>query len=366
MAFSRFISAAAGAALLTSAAPAVAQSSPRMLGQIIDEAVAHVPACAGLAIGATQGDVRAQRFFGDTGNSGPPRADTVFEIGSITKTLTATVLAFAEQQGTMHINDPLALYGPPGPRYRVPGFDGQPIRLAHLAEHTSALPRQVPYAVFPTMPEQLWLFVGSLQLQRPPGERYLYSNLGYALLARAMVRRFNKSEDQLYADIITGPLGLHDTGIELTPAQHARLAWGFRKKGQLAPEWGPGFPAMNGAGGVRSTLDDMMRYLDFELGRVDIPLRALLPALHQARHATPTGSVGLGWQMRDGPNGRVIFKDGAMPGFASFMAFAPPRGTGVVILSNDKSCAVAQIAREIMGGLNGEAMQELPPADTDG
>jgi CubicO group peptidase (beta-lactamase class C family) len=87
---------------------------------------------------------------------------------------------------------------------------------------------------------------------------------------------------------------------------------------------------MAGSGAMRSTLNDMMRYLDFELGRVDVPLRALLPVLHQPRHAAgPNGSVGLGWQMRDGPNGRIIFKHGAMPGYASYMAFAPSHGTGV-------------------------------------
>src|SRR6185503_11305288 len=274
-----FAAAAACAALLASAGSAGAQAGPPTLDPIIDAAVARVPACVGLAIGATHGNARAERFYGNTGNGGRPRPDTVFAIGSITKTLTATALAFEDQAGTMHINDALARYGPPGDRYRVPNFNGAPIRLVHLAEHTSGLPRAVPNPSAPMRFERLWLFLGNYRLTRPPGQQYAYSNLGYALLARAMVRRLGASEDQLYARIITGPLGLHDTAIDLTSAQHARLAQGFRANGRPAPELGPGFPAMNGAGAVRSTLNDMMRYLDFELGRVDVPLRSLLPAL---------------------------------------------------------------------------------------
>jgi len=362
MAYSRFSAVAVCAALLASVVNAGAESSPETLGQTIDQAVAHVPACVGLAIGATKANVSAQRFYGDAGNHGPPKADTIFGIGSITKTLTATLLAFEDQQGTMHLDDPLARYAPPG--FHVPDFNGQPILLVHLADHTSGLPRLVPNPSPPMPPERLWRFIGNYQLPQAPGEKYLYSNLGFALLARAMVRRSNASEDQLYARIITGPLGMNDTAIELTPAQRARLAQGFQPNRQTAPEFGPAFPAMNGAGGVRSTLKDMMRYLDFELGRVDVPLRSLLPVLHQPRQAiAPNVSVGLAWQMRDGPNGRVIFKDGAVPGYTSFMAFTPSHGTGVVILSNQEQCAVSKIASQIMGGLNGADGQDLPPSD---
>jgi CubicO group peptidase (beta-lactamase class C family) len=363
MAYLAILVGTACAALLTSAAGVAAQSNLQSLGRIIDQAVARVPACVGLAIGATQADMHVQRFYGDTGNHGRPKPDTEFGIGSITKTLTATLLAFEDQQGTMHFGDPLARYAPPG--FRVPNFNGQPIQLAHLAEHTSGLPRVVPNPPSPMPPERLWQFINNYQLAHAPGEQFLYSNLGSALLARAMVRRSNATEDQLYARIITGPLGMHDTAIELTPAQRARLAQGFRPNRQPAPEFGPGFPAMAGAGGVRSTLIDMMRYLDFQLGRVDVPLRSLLPHLHEPRHAAgPNGSVGLAWQMRDGPNGKVIYKGGAMPGYASFMVFAPSHGTGVVVLSNQAGCAVPKIASEIMGELNGANGQDLP-SDND-
>lgn len=372
MARQRILAATTRAALLlacsaggVAAAPA---ASPDGLGRIIDEVVVtHAPACAGLAIGVEQRNVRTQRFYGDTGNRGRPNADTEFEIGSITKTLTATLLAFEDRQGNVRIDDPLARFAPAG--MRVPNFNGQQILMLHLADHTSGLPRTVPGISPPLMPETMWRFVSSYQLQRPPGAQFLYSNLGFGLLARAIVRRENASEDQLYARIITQPLGMHDTAIKLSPVQHARLAQGYRPNGQPAPEGGPGFPAMAGAGAVRSTLNDMMRYLDFELGKINAPLSSLLPVLHQPRHAAgPNGGVGLGWQMHERPDGlKTIFKDGAMPGYSSFMVFTPSSGTGAVILSNQARCPVARIGAQIIGGLNGsgENPPELPPSDDE-
>ena len=100
-----------------------------------------------------------------------------------------------------------------------------------------------------------------------------------------------------------------------------------------------------------------------------MPLRSLLPLLHQPRHAAgPNGSVGLGWEMRERPNGRrMIFKDGAVPGYASYMVFTPSSGSGVVILSNQTGCPVTKDRRADHGqperiGMN---LPELPPSDVE-
>ena len=325
------------------------------LGRTIDGvAAAHASDCNGLAIGVEQGAARAERFYGDTGNRGLPNADTEFGIGSITKTLTATLLAYQDQQGGMHLNDPLNNYAPPG--LQVQSFNGQPIRLLHLADHTSGLPRMVRNFQPPLQPQAMWRFASQYRLQTAPGDKYLYSNLGYGLLARALVRRLNGSEDQLYARIITKALGMTDTAVNLNPAQHARLSLSYLKGGGLAPETGPGFPAMAGAGGAHSTLRDMMRYLDFHLGRMQVPLASLLPVMFEPRHASeaPNTSVGLGWEMRNRRDGtKVINKGGSVTGFRSFIVFAPSIQTGAVVLSNKASCRPAKIGTELMIAMNG-------------
>jgi hypothetical protein len=153
------------------------------LGGLVDGAVANAPGCMGLAIGVEHEAARAERFYGDTGNHGRPNADTEFGIGSITKTFTATLLAHEDERGEIRVNEPLARYAPPG--VQVPSFNGRPILMIHLADHTSGLPRRVPNIGPPLMPEAMWRFASSYRLPYAPGERYLYSNLGYGLLARA-------------------------------------------------------------------------------------------------------------------------------------------------------------------------------------
>ena len=352
---------------LTEIVEARPEARPENLGGLIDDAVARVPACVGLAVGVERGDERAQRFYGRAGDHGAPDASTEFEIGSITKTLTATLLAFEDAQGRMHIGDPLAGYAPPG--MQVPAFDGQPILLLHLADHTSGLPRAMPIARPPLMPEAMWRFLGSYRLARPPGAQFLSRISGSACSpapssvakARAKISSTRKSSRSRSA--------LRDTAITLTSAQHARLARGYGTDRQPALEDGPGFPAMAGAGAVRSTLNDMMRYLDFELGKTNLPLSSLLPVLHQPRHAAGgNGMVGLGWEMQERANGvKIIYKDGAMLGYSSFMVFSPSLGAGAVVLSNQARCPVTQIGRQIMGGMNEDDGEpaDLRPSDEE-
>lgn len=342
-------------------------ASDQRLSRVVDDAVARSPSCVGLAIGIRQGDLRFDRFFGDSGSGQPPNANSEFEIGSITKTFTATLLAYEDRQGRAYINDPLSRFAPPG--MAPPTFNGEPIRMIHLADHTSGLPRRVPINRPPLMPEMMWRYVSSYHLEHAPGTNYLYSNLGYGLLARAIVRLEHANEEQLYARIITQPLGMRDTVVTLSQNQRARLAQGFGPKGRRAPEGVIGFPAVIGAGGLWSTLNDMMRYLDFQLGRVNVPLSALLPVLHQPyRSIQLRTSVGMGWHMHarnDGLN--TIYKDGAMPGYSSFMTMAPSLGVGVVVLSNQGRCQVTRIGAQILGGLAGSAAgtEETPPSEEE-
>src|SRR5262245_59428618 len=146
------------------AAPALAQAD---LGRIIDGVAAgNASGCNGLAIGVEQGAARAERFYGDTGNRGQPNADTEFGIGSISKIFTAMLLAYEDQRNDMHLNDPLNRYAPPG--LHVQDFNGQPIRLVHLADHTSGLPRMPGQFQPPLQPEAMWRFASQYRLQAAP------------------------------------------------------------------------------------------------------------------------------------------------------------------------------------------------------
>jgi CubicO group peptidase (beta-lactamase class C family) len=141
-----------GLSILLFGPTAHAQPMSDPLALAIDQAVAENSECAGLAIGVKKGRSVVTRFYGTTGNNGVPTADTEFEIGSITKTFTATLLAWADQQGRMRIDDPLAKFAPS----RIPSWQGQPIRLGQLADHTAGLPRQIRTTDRHFGPDEVW------------------------------------------------------------------------------------------------------------------------------------------------------------------------------------------------------------------
>jgi D-alanyl-D-alanine-carboxypeptidase/D-alanyl-D-alanine-endopeptidase len=158
-----------------------------------------------------------------------------------------------------------------------------------------------------------------------------------------------------------------DTAMQLTDAQHARLALGFTADRQRASEFTPGFPFVGGASALRSTLRDMMRYLAFELGEGRSPLDSLLPVLHQPRHPADQGNVGLGWNIRTLGNGiQVVWKDGLMPGYSSYINFAPSSRTGSVVLANQARCGVRPVAAELITRLNGLVPDPAEPVPSSG
>ncbi len=134
------------------------------------------------------------------------------------------------------------------------------------------------------------------------------------------------------------------------------------------PHDNPTWPAFNGAGALRSTMDDMMRYLAYNMGQMNTPLSSLLPDLQREWHAggMPGTHVGLAWQMftMRGTDHTVIWKNGAASGFFSFIGFVRETGTGVVVIANRK-LRVARIAVRILRMLNGANIIEPQPEEQE-
>jgi len=303
-----------------------------------------------------QGQVKVYYFVETSKGSGQkPNGSTIFMIGSISKTFTATLLALDVQQHSVELGDNLQKYVPTG--VTVPTFDGQPeqITLESLATHSSGLPRN------PVVPagsarnftsDQLFQGLNQTTLLSTPGSKFLYSNYGYSLLGQALARVGNKSWGELNYQEICSPLGMVDTkiGSQLSGDQLGRRAQGYGNDGAPAPYPMQAFPAGNPAGGLYSTLEDMVKYLSFSMGLTNSSLNTLRPMLFQPYHqAGPDGKVGLGWQINplSGTNNNIIWKSGSTGGFNSYIGFIPETGNGVVLLLNflspDKLKDLAQL-----------------------
>jgi len=271
----------------------------------------------------------------------PVGDDTVFEIGSITKVFTSLVLADMVLRGETTLDEPVRALLPVGAV--VPSRGGREITLRDLATHTSGLPRMPsnfapadpdnPYVDYG--PDQLLAFLAGHQLSRDIGERHEYSNLGAGLLGYALSLRAGRDYETLVRERITAPLGMHDTVITFTPSLRKRLAHGHDARMRPVANWDMG--ALAGAGALRSTARDMLKFLAAVLGLADAPICAAIRAqLAAPRLATesPNMTVGLGWHIKSDDHGTVVWHNGGTAGYRAFAGVDLARGAGVVVLTN--------------------------------
>jgi serine-type D-Ala-D-Ala carboxypeptidase/endopeptidase len=278
------------------------------------------------------------------GTGGPHLAqlngDTVFEIGSATKVFTAALLADMVARGEVGLEDSIRRFLPAD--VRPPTRGGAEIRLVDLATHTAGLPRmpanlapddaEQPYADYTTA--MMYQFLSSYGLPRDIGERYEYSNFGFGLLGDLLARRNGTAYGRLVTDRVLRPLRMTDTGIGLTPTLTRRAAIGHSRQGNAAPNWT--FAALAGCGALRSTANDLLKFVAANLAPPSDALRRALLSMHAPRHAlsTPDGDIGLAWHVRRAFGDEFVWHNGETGGFHSFIGLNHRSGLGVVVLHN--------------------------------
>lgn len=278
---------------------------------------------------------------GDT-KSRPLDGDTVFEIGSITKVFTALLLADMVARGEVALTDPVEKYLPSQGRPKA--YDNKPISLLDLAPYTSGLPRLPanfhprntanPYADYTV--QQLYKFLSEYATRYYPGSHYEYSNLGFGLLGHVLSLRAGRGYEELVTSRICTPLGLDDTRIALTPSMHERLAQGHDASLQAVPDWDISNVAIAGAGALRSTANDMMRFLDACQGRRKSGLSSAITSLLNVRRQTDVKGVyaAAGWFVETAHDDEPVVKDGGTGGYSTFIGYSTRTGTANVLLSN--------------------------------
>ena len=267
-------------------------------------------------------------------------ADTVFEIGSITKVFTALLLADMIVRGEVAASDPVAKFLPDNAR--VPYFEETPITLKDLATYTSGLPRMPsnftpkdpgnPYADYSV--GQLYDFVSNHKLRFRPGTHYEYANLGFGLLGHALALRAGMSYEDLVISRICAPLGMESTRITLSSSMRARLARGHDSTFGPVANWD--IPTLAGAGALRSTANDLLKFLEMSLGNRPSPLAPAMAMTLDERHPTerPRVEVGLGWFLSTSHRDVIAWKDGGTGGYASYIGFSTKSRRASVLLSN--------------------------------
>lgn len=311
--------------------------------------------------------------FGSFDRGGPharPDSETLYEIGSITKTFTGTLLADLVRNGTVALDDPVRKHLPTD--WRLPTRDGRDISLLHLATHTSSLPRMPPgfgpfllftgttndpYSKYTA--DSLRLTLSQVELDRPIGSRFEYSNLAMGLLGQAAAHAAATDVDGLFADRLLRPLHLDDTAFDVAEADLGRLAPPFEADGAAAHSWH--FDCLKACGGLRSNANDLLTYAEAALGRTDTPLRPAFDLAMQPwrQVCEAERSVGLGWftepmHLPDesaARRGRLVWHGGGTGGYRTFLGLLPERGSALVILSNSAADVDPHLTRPLLLGL---------------
>jgi CubicO group peptidase (beta-lactamase class C family) len=330
------------AALLGLASTAIAKDDPsNELIRAVRAGLEGDRSGACLAVALIDGD-RVQRAYecADRATARPIGPDSAFEIGSVTKPMTAALLAMHIAEGRASLDDPLAKHLSPGTR--VPLFGSEPIRLRHLVTHTSGLP-PLPPGMAPAdpmdpyaglTPAALVDALGRTPLDRAPGTRFEYSNFAMMLLSHVVSQLGGADVGTQLRTRMFEPLGMHGAHAGDAPAG-VTPATGHLSTGQPTRAW-TFHRELAGVGGVRATLDDMVRYVQANLDRGDTPLQRAL-VLAQAPVVTPAtpSNIGMNWLLqRWKPGGTLVAHEGGTGGFSSLVAFVPGTRRGVVILSD--------------------------------
>ena len=309
---------------------------------ILQQRVEYAKKSVGIVVGLVDDKGARVIAFGKPGldSKQPLDANSIFEIGSVTKVFTATLLADMVERGEVSLTDPISKYLPK--TVKTPTREGKEITLLDLSTQTSGLPRlptnfapkdpRNPYADYSV--DQLYAFLSSYTLTRGIGEKYEYSNLGVGLLGHILALRAGTDYETLVRTRICQPLKMSDTRITLTPEMQARLTTGHDP--MLKPVLNWDLPTLAGAGALRSTVNDMLKFVAANMGLTKSPLLAAMQRAQQSQRETGQAdlTIGLNWHILKKFDSEIIWHNGGTGGYHSFIGFDKKNRKGVVVLSN--------------------------------
>ncbi|MDI9364520.1 MAG: serine hydrolase domain-containing protein [Flavobacterium sp.] len=280
--------------------------------------------------------------YGETAkdNKQLPSNATLYEIGSISKTFTATLLAKAVVDKKLRLQDAITQYLPDSVAANT---HLQAITLQQLSNHTSGLPR-LPFNFYFTTTnylqpyenfddKALFAFLKQFKATHKPGNTYEYSNLAVGLLGVILERIYNKTYEQLVVEQIAKPMGLANTKITLTQQDSTLLAQGYNEKGEAVPAWR--FKSLAAGGAIKSNAADLLQYGKQQLVVFKSPLLAYNQLAHQQTFSDGVQKVALGWHFLVDDIDVVWQHGGGTNGCRTMLCINEAKDLVVAVLTNN-------------------------------
>ncbi len=297
---------------------------------------------SGISIGVIKDGIAYSYNFGEVkkGTNKLTNNNTIYEIGSVSKTFTGILLANAVLEGKLKLEDDIRKYLDGS--YPNLEFNGTPIQVVNLANHTSRItsrPVLKNSSVSPMDQTYTGRFdsktmndiLKEIKIDTLPGTRREYSNFAVCVLGTILEKVYGMSYEQLIKKYISTPYKMTQTKINLTKQELRNFAQGYSNDGTLIPYWVSN--PISPVGGIRSTVSDMLLYMQEQLN-VNNKAAALS---HQLTFGTEKNGKGLLWGIdRTKSNNNLRWShDGSTDGFSSLLWVMPELNAGVVLLTNN-------------------------------
>jgi len=349
-------------AVLLAAGCAAERAPATDLGADIDQVAATLveqPLLHSASIGVVYRGREFIRHRGDmeTGKPGPPTDATLYEIGSLSKTLAGTLMAHAVLERRVGLDDDVRMYlqgDYPNLQYK-----GEPVRIRHLLSHTGGLPNMLPerantvLADFtdPRTPGELnAIYAGygkadffrdlhAVQIRQAPGKDYAYSSTGTELVAHVLETVYGSGYESLLRGFFRDSAAMTGLGIRLDDAQAARLAVGYHSDNPVPTTPMPQLP-WGASGNVKATVPEMVKYLRFQLAGGPVVTES---------HRTlvefdPEFSIGYFWNIVSGDRLKGVYyaHHGGVPRSQCYIYLIPKYDLGVFVITNQSGDQTAR------------------------
>lgn len=317
-------------ALALTVGPVAAQDVARM-DQVV-RASSEADAFSGAVLVARDGRILLDQGYGLANREWniPNDGDTRFRLGSLTKQFTAVAIMLLNQQGKLDLDAPIKTWLPDAPA----AWDA--ITPRHLLSHTAGIPNFTAFDDYealktrPATTAELIARFSDRPLDFAPGSRFAYSNSGYVLLSAII----EAASGQTYADFVTAnlfaPLGMADSGYDRHDAMLARRASGYTRTdaGIVNADY-VDMSIPTGAGALYSTTHDLLKWEQGLFGG-----RVLNPQSMTALTTPVRSDYAMGLLVTQADGKKLVWHNGAIEGFNTYMAYDPGDRTAVIVLGN--------------------------------
>lgn len=305
--------------------------------------------------------IKYSNHFGelDKGEGNKPTDETLYEIASVTKTMTGYLVGKAVLEQKMKLSDSVTKFL--GSAYDNLSYKGTPVTIQHLLTHTSGLPLNINGidALYAKRTKNTYLKAQQLLtnyeketllndlknvvIKYELGTHYAYSNVAPNILAYILEIVYKKPFEILLKEQLFDPLKMQNTAINLSNKQQEFLANGYNGKGEQMPNFKKSIKLWGAAGRVKSNTHDLLNYMEFQLQTENSILKETHTKLFQDLEQL---WIGYFWEAIDNQDGTHIEHHGGIYGTQNWILIYPQYNIGISILTNSSFPEANQLIKE--------------------